>query len=285
MGNGNHGLDPVGYRSHIEICHAVLGDDHVAQVARDRDVAVVPDDAALQPVLVLVRGAQHHDEPRIGQRVRHGDEVVHMIDVVSTNKTDFFREPAHFSFITQYILPEFVKQSPANRFFRAWSAGCSSGEEPYTLAMVLSEFILQYPAFDFSIYATDISSRILQKAVTAIYADERVDVVPMNMKKKYLLKSKDATKKTVRIVPTLRNKVTFNRLNFMDTSYDSPNNFDLVMCRNVLIYFDRETQEKVINRLCVKLKKGGYFMLGHSESIMNLDVPLEQIKPTVFRRL
>lgn len=214
----------------------------------------------------------------------HADEIIHMIDVVSTNKTDFFREPSHFDFMTSFILPEFIK-TPSNRFFKVWSAGCSSGEEPYTLSIVLSEYMLQCPNFDFSIFATDISSRILQKAVTAIYDQSRIDMIPMTIKKRYFLKSKDSDSKSVRVIPQLRSRITFKRLNFMDAVYDAPHAFDLILCRNVLIYFDRDTQESVINKLCVKLKRGGYFMLGHSESIINLNVPLQQIKPTIYKRL
>jgi chemotaxis protein methyltransferase CheR len=212
-------------------------------------------------------------------------EIIHMIDMVSTNKTDFFREPVHFDFLHSNVLPELTSQS--NRFLKLWSAGCSSGEEPYTIAMSISEYMLQNPlhTFDYSIFATDISTRVLRSAADAIYKEARVDLLPLTLKKRYLLKSKDHTNPTVRIIPELRNKVSFQRLNFMDSNYNVSDNFDIIFCRNVLIYFDRETQEKVINRLCAKLKPNGYFFLGHSESITNFNVPLKQIKPTIFRRI
>ncbi len=216
-----------------------------------------------------------------GQR----EEIFHMIDSISTNKTDFFREPAHFDFLTKTILPEFISKRYTRGQIKFWSAGCSSGEEPYTLAIVLSEFALQHPSFNFWIYATDISTRMLKHAVTAIYPEERVKILPLTLKRRYLLKSKDSKQKTVRIVPQLRKKVTFNRLNFMSDTYNLTHNFDVIFCRNVLIYFDRATQEKVISKLCGKLKIGGYFFLGHSESIMNMNLPLKQVKPTVFIRI
>lgn len=212
------------------------------------------------------------------------NEVIHMIDVVSTNKTDFFREPVHFDFLHETALPELLFKESPNRMIKIWSAGCSSGEEPYTIAMSLSEFMLANPGWDYSILGTDISTRILKSAIEAIYKENRVEGLPLNLKKKYLLKSKDRTNPTVRIVPELRRKISFQRLNFMDNHYNVPDNFDIIFCRNVLIYFDRETQERVINKLCTKLKPNGFFFLGHSESITNFNVPLQQIKPTIFRK-
>ena len=206
-------------------------------------------------------------------------ELIHMIDVVTTNKTDFFREPHHFEFLKNFL----VNYSP--NFLKVWSAGCSSGEEPYTLTMVLTEYKQQNPRFDFSILATDISSRILQKASDAIYPEKVVEVIPLALKQKYLLKSKDREAQTVRVVKSLRQKITFHRLNFMDTHYPFPNDFDVVFCRNVLIYFDKQTQEDVINKLCSKLKDNGFLFLGHSESIAGLNVPLKQLQPTIYQKI
>jgi len=212
------------------------------------------------------------------------EEVIHMIDMVSTNKTDFFREADHFEFLLSQILPEFIEQSN-KKTIKVWSAGCSSGEEPYTLAIVMSEFKEQHPEFDFSILGTDISTRILDQAREAIYKEEKADVIPLVLKKKYLLRSKDREKATVRIIQDLRKKISFQRLNFMDNNFNVTDGFDIVFCRNVLIYFNRETQERVINKLCTKLNKGGYLFLGHSESITNMNVPLVRLKPTVFKHI
>jgi len=214
-------------------------------------------------------------------------EVIHMIDMVSTNKTDFFREPVHFDFLHSEILPEIIMGETPNRQVKIWSAGCSSGEEPYTIAISVAEYALMNPGimFDFSILATDISTRMLRSAVEAIYKESRVEVLPINLKKKYLLRSKDRSNPTVRIIPELRRRVKFQRLNFMDNHFSVADNFDIVFCRNVLIYFDRETQERVINKLCSRLKTNGFFFLGHSESITNFDVPLRQLRPTIFRKI
>ncbi len=216
-----------------------------------------------------------------GQR----EELVHMLDAVSTNKTDFFREPVHFDFLREHVLPEYY--GGGGRSLRVWSAGCSSGEEPYTIAMVISEFLRARGAstLGYSILGTDLSTRILAAAVNAVYSEERAACVPMELKRLYMLRSKDRAKPTVRMVPDIRRRVRFERLNFMDPSYALGEMFDVVFCRNVLIYFDRPTQEEVIRKQCAQLRPGGYFFLGHSESVMSMDLPLELIRPTIFRRL
>jgi chemotaxis protein methyltransferase CheR len=211
-------------------------------------------------------------------------EIVNMIDLVSTNKTDFYREAAHFDFMKEVVLPNFIV-GDSRQPFKVWSSASSSGEEAYTIAMVISEFIENNRKIDFEILGTDISARILEKAKLGIYPIDRVDVIPISQKKKYLLRSKDQENQMVRIVPNLRAKARFQRLNLMDSSYNVPKDFDIIFCRNVLIYFDRETQEKVINKLCMHLKPGGYFFLGHSESISGIDVPLKPLKPTMFVKI
>lgn len=212
-------------------------------------------------------------------------EVPHMIDVVTTNKTDFFREAVHFDFLSNTILPKYIKDDLSSKPFKIWSAGCSTGEEPYTLAMVLNDFSEKYANFDYNIFATDISGKALNTAITAVYTHEKVSPVPYTFKKKYLLKSRDVQKKTVRIIPELRTKVDFRRFNFLDGEINYAPNFNVVFCRNVLIYFDRPTQEKVILKLCSKLETGGYLFLGHSESISNMNLPLIQIQPTTFKKI
>lgn len=212
-------------------------------------------------------------------------ELYKMIDLVTTNKTDFFREPAHFTFLTDEVLKNIAPNGSNRKTIKIWSAGCSSGEEAYTIAITLNEFLKSNPSFDYNILATDISVRILQKASAAIYNADRIKDIPLEIRKKYFLKSKDPLEKTVLVIKELRSKVKFQRLNFMDSTYPVDKDFDIIFCRNVLIYFDRETQQSVINKLSEKLKPGGIFFLGHSESISNMDVPLRQIKPTIFRKI
>jgi chemotaxis protein methyltransferase CheR len=151
--------------------------------------------------------------------------------------------------------------------------------------MVFNEYSEKNQMLNYTITATDLSTQVLNKAIAAVYNEERVAGIPLALKRKYFLKSKDPLKKTVRIVPQLRSRVNFERLNFMDDTLAVATEFDIIFCRNVIIYFDKSTQEKVINKLCDKLKPGGYFFLGHSESITNMQVPLEQIRPTVFRKV
>jgi len=212
------------------------------------------------------------------------NELITMIDQITTNKTDFFREATHFDFIAKYILPELVSGKYAKRTIRILSAGCSSGEEPYSIAIVLKEFLLDHPETDFEIVGTDISLRILKKAAMAIYSNDKIACISDDLKKKYFLKSKDPSEKSVRLTSEIRSKVIFKRMNLMDTSYDVDKEFDIIFCRNVLIYFNHENQQNVITKLASKLKQNGFFFLGHSESIINMNVPLSQIKPTIFRK-
>ena len=215
------------------------------------------------------------------------NELVHMIDVVSTNKTDFFREPQHFEFLLEHVLPELIntKGCGIRRPFMIWSAACSSGEEPYTMAMILDEFSHKAHGFHYAVLGTDISTRMLDRARDGIYDEERIQPVPSALRKKYLMRSKNRDKKQVRIVPELRAQVNYRRLNFMAGDFGMREKMDVIFCRNVLIYFDRPTQEKVINRLCNHLIPGGYLFTGHSESITGMNVPLETVANTVSRRL
>jgi chemotaxis protein methyltransferase CheR len=214
------------------------------------------------------------------------DEHVHFLDAVTTNKTDFFREPQHFDYLSRTVLPKLQKQyfNGASWRFKLWCAGCSSGEEPYTEAMVLSEYAKNNPGFDFDILATDISSRVLDHAKAGIYDVSRIEPVPMPYRRSYLLRSVDASQHSVRIIPELRAKIRFQRLNFMDASYGIREQFDVVFFRNVMIYFDPPTQESVIRKLCRNLKQGGYFFPGHSESLTGLNVPLTAVAPAVFQK-
>ena len=211
-------------------------------------------------------------------------ELIAMIDLVTTNKTDFFREPEHFAYLVDRVLPAWYRDVGRGRKLKIWSAGCSSGEEPYTLAMVLSDFAELNQGFSFDILATDISTRVLEKASSAIYEEERVEGIPIVTKRKYLLKSKDKDRCLVRIVPALRQKVRFGRLNFMDDDFCLPEQMDIIFCRNVVIYFDRQTQERLFNKFYRNLKPGGHLFIGHSETLNGLDVPLVQTFPTVYRR-
>jgi chemotaxis protein methyltransferase CheR len=213
-------------------------------------------------------------------------EYVHFVDAITTNKTDFFREPQHLAYLTAHALPALDRQAGSRPAWTAkvWCAGCSSGEEAWTLAMTLSEYGRLRAGFDYSILATDISSRVLAQAEAATYSRESVAPVPPELRKRYLLSSRDPSLRAVRIVPDLRRRVTFERLNFMDRAYGVGRNFGAIFFRNVLIYFDKPTQETVLNKLCDNLQPGGYLFVGHSESLTGLRVPVVQQALSVFRK-
>jgi chemotaxis protein methyltransferase CheR len=213
------------------------------------------------------------------------EELIQMIDVVTTNKTDFFREPAQFSFLTETALPDLLNNLGSNRLLKIWSAGCSTGEEPYTISMVLNEFKLSQYGYEYSVLATDISTKVLNAAMLGIYEIEKVEIIPYELKKKYLLKGKDSKQNLVRIVPQIRNKILFKRINFMDNDLGIKEKQHIIFCRNVIIYFDEETQARVIKKLLNLLVPGGYLFLGHSETIFKTDVLIEQLAPSTYRKL
>lgn len=209
-------------------------------------------------------------------------EAVPMIDLVTTNKTEFFREPDHFAYLLETLLPDWARVNGGGTL-RLWSAGCSTGEEPYTLAMVLQEFAERSPGFDFRILATDISTRVLETARLAVYPEERTAPVPLHLKRKYFLRSRDRDAGLIRVVPALREKVLFRRLNFMADEFGIRERIDIIFCRNVIIYFDRPTQERLLRRFRGHLATGGHIFLGHSETLSGLDLPLQAVYPTVYR--
>lgn len=210
-------------------------------------------------------------------------ELVSLIDTVTTNTTEFFREPKHFEILTQKVLPDFIDRKGFSTPLRLWSAGCSSGEEPYTLAMVLSEFTRVNTGFRFGILATDISTQVLKRAMNATYPEEKLQQVSMDYKKRYMLKGKNRCQGLIRFNQEVRGRIDFQRLNFMEEfSFDKPKH--VIFCRNVIIYFDRKTQENLLGRFCNCLEPGGHLFIGHSESITGMDLPLAPIAPTVYRR-
>ncbi|MFV0420772.1 CheR family methyltransferase [Oleidesulfovibrio sp.] len=211
-------------------------------------------------------------------------ELRSLIDVVTTNTTEFFREPKHFEVLEQHILPEWTRHLGGQRELRLWSAGCSFGMEPYTLSMVMHEFATINPSFAFSILATDISTRALQHASKGVYEMDKIGNIPEIFRKKYLLRSKDPAKSLVRMGPELRNTIAFKRLNFMEEfSFNNP--LDIIFCRNVIIYFDKPTQERLFQRFCRCLASGGHLFIGHSESLSGMNLPLTQVAPTVYRKV
>jgi len=213
-------------------------------------------------------------------------ETVHLVDAVTTNKTEFFREPDHFKTLAEQVLPDLLTRPRAARApLKFWSAGCSTGAEAYTIAMLVSDFAQHAPQTSFSIIGTDICTDVLEEAVSGIYPDSMMAPVPAELLRRYVRRSKDRSLGLMRIAPELRGKAAFGRLNLMDASYPLDRDIDVVFCRNTLIYFDRARQEGVLRRLCHHLRPGGYLFLGHSETLTGVDLPLRAVGSTTFRRL
>ena len=216
-------------------------------------------------------------------------ELVHMVDAICTNKTDFFREPAHFEHLSTVLLPQFYAagfgDTRVHGPLRVWSAACSTGEEPYTLAMVLSEFQREHHHFDYSIFASDISTRVLDHARRAVYGEERVIPVPEELRHRHLKRGRNEFEGYVRVAPDLRSKVHFERVNLTDRPWKTRQPFDLAFLRNVIIYFDRQTKRDVVAQVARQIRPGGYLFVGHSETLFEMQLPLEMVQPTIYRRL
>lgn len=211
-----------------------------------------------------------------------GAEFVHLIDAVTTNKTEFFREPVHFQYLADTIAPAALADHGRDGI-RVWSAACSIGAEPYTIAMVLDDLGRRTRPFRFEVVATDISTEVLRTAFDGIYDESMAEPVPDDLRQRYFMRSRNAERRQIRVVPELRSTVRFARVNLMDERYSVPADMDAVFCRNILIYFGRDAQRAVLERLCRHLRPGGYLILGHSETLTGMDLPLRPIGPTVFR--
>lgn len=213
-----------------------------------------------------------------------GEEIDALIDVVTTNKTDFFREPRHFELLRERVLPALASCGSDSRGLTVWSAGCSTGEEPYTLAMVLSEYGRLHAEFRFRVIATDISRIVLRQAELAVYSQDAVQPVPAGFRAKYLMRGREAGSRRFRVVPELRRLVKFRRLNLMEADYGLDGEANIIFCRNVIIYFDRPTQQRLLGRLARCLSPGGFLFVGHAETLHSLDLPLVPVAPALYRR-
>lgn len=209
-------------------------------------------------------------------------EAPYLINAVTTNKTDFFREPTHFDFLEKMALPRLLNDGV--RHIRAWSAACSTGPEAYTMAMVLDDAAQRNDAFTYGILATDVDTDVLATAQRGIYPVEQIGPIPPALAHKYVMRPADKSRPDVRMAPALRSAIGFAHFNLMHSPYAVGNNMHLIFCRNVLIYFDKPTQRAVVERLAAKLTPNGYLFLGHSESIHGFNLPLRQVSNTVFQR-
>ncbi|MEA1867513.1 MAG: protein-glutamate O-methyltransferase [Thermodesulfobacteriota bacterium] len=226
-------------------------------------------------------GFKSFDEYLRFVRTKEGsDELILMINSLSTNLTSFFREAKHFLKLEE-ILPELLGTQRRPKL-RVWSAGCSTGEEPYSLAIMLSEAISGH-SVDLKILATDISTGTLQTAVAGVYSEDRLKDVPRPLLRKYFQLGQERWEGHYRVKKSLKDIIEFKRFNLMDKPVFN-NTFDVIFCRNVMIYFDKKTQNGLVNRFCDYLKQGGYLFIGHSESLTGLAHRFKYDEPTVYRK-
>jgi chemotaxis protein methyltransferase CheR len=215
------------------------------------------------------------------------EEMTGLLDAISTNVTDFFREADHFDFLRHTVLPDWERANsrrPAD-VLRAWSAACSSGEEPYTLAITLAEHFQTRSGPGWSIVASDISTRMLSRAEEGIYPQERVKLPDAELLRRYFQKGTGKYEGYFRVRSELGSHISFRHLNLVDSPYPFREKFDVILCRNVMIYFDRKTQEQLVPRLKDQLAPEGYLFVGHSESLIGIDHTLKCVRPSIYRRV
>ncbi len=243
-------------------------------------------------------GKEQLIKARLGKRMRHHghatleeycnflrteadeNEFTLVVDALTTNFTNFLREEDHFKFMVQHGLPAVVPTG--QRRFNVWSAASSSGEEAYTIAMYLAEHFPLAQRWDWRITGSDISTKVLATAQRAVYAEERIRTIPQEWLRKYFQKGVGRWEGYYRVKPDLAERATFLQINLIE-SYEHSQPFELIFCRNVMIYFDRQTQEQLVNRLCRFLVPKGHLLIGHSESLNGLNVPLRCVRPSVYQ--
>ncbi|MCP4268112.1 MAG: protein-glutamate O-methyltransferase CheR [Candidatus Brocadiaceae bacterium] len=215
-----------------------------------------------------------------------GNELIHLIDSISTNKTDFFREIKHFDFLNSTLLPELIanKEKSNNKKLRIWCAASSSGEEPYTLAITVLKHITPRNGWDIKILATDISTEILQKAVTGIYKTETLKDIPPEIVSAHFSKVKVDNAHCYEAKDHLKNLITYRRFNLMTEKFPFKNPFDFIFCRNVMIYFDPETQRRLVSKFYDCLPKNGYLFIGHSETLSKSNTSFKYAQPAVYQK-
>lgn len=232
----------------------------------------------------LLKRLKHHNMTSFSEYLKYLDEdrsmqeLASMIDVLTTNKTSFFREFQHFEFIRSQIMPKLRGARSAGTF---WSAGCSTGEEPFSLAILLKEELPEANSKQCRILATDISHPVLERARAAVYAEEVIPEAYASLMKKHLVRVQAKPTPLYRISDEVRKMVRFARLNLTD-KWPIQGPFDLILCRNVMIYFDQETRKKLAHRYWELLKPGGYLFVGHSESLMSSSTEFKYVQPAVY---
>lgn len=208
------------------------------------------------------------------------EELTQLVDLISTNKTDFFREPGHFDFLREQVIP----QVQSTRSLRIWSSASSSGEEPYTIAMTLTDAIPDRAKWDIKILASDISTRVLAIAAGGIYDDERVAELPQDIVRRHFLRGKGEQAGKLKVRQHLSEMIAFRRINLMAPAFPIKTPLDVIFCRNVMIYFDRPTQATLMGKFYRYLRPGGYLFIGHSESLQWIEHQFTYVKPTIYQK-
>jgi len=209
-------------------------------------------------------------------------EVSKFINAITTNLTSFFREAHHFDFLARTACPEWQKTNVQSKKLRIWSAGCSTGEEPYSIAMTLREN-MNLSNWDCRILATDLDSKVIEKGQQGIYGVDRIESLSVERKKQWFLQDKNHPD-VVKVKPGLQELISFKRLNLLE-AWPMKGKFDLIFCRNVVIYFNEETQAVLFDRYAEMLKDGGYLIIGHSESLNRVCQRFQSIGKTIYRKI
>lgn len=210
-----------------------------------------------------------------------GEAVITLINNITTNHTFFMREVEHFKYFKYHVMP-YLAKTVKDRNLRIWSAGCSSGEEPYTMAMILKDFVRKEKIWwDTKILATDISVKALEKAVKGEYTNEQINPLPLSWKVDYLKKIDEENSV---LVDDIKNEVIYRRFNLMDDIFPFKKKFHVIFCRNVMIYFDSKTKDQLINKFYNHTEQGGYLFIGHSESLNRESTRYKYVMPSVYRK-
>ena len=217
---------------------------------------------------------------------RGGEELCELLDAISTNTTHLFREPRHFNLLGELIAGWVADKAWRARHssLRLWSAASSSGEEAHSIAMVAHDALRAHPSIQLKILATDISTQMLERAKQGFYQAHRAGTVPAQYKRRYLEPVQHEGQPGLRVIADLRRTISFSHFNLMAPTFPFRHGFDVIFCRNVMIYFDKLTQETLIKKLAAQLHDSGYLMIGHSESLNSIDHPLSYVEPTVYRK-
>jgi chemotaxis protein methyltransferase CheR len=216
---------------------------------------------------------------------QNGNELEQLLDRISTNETHFFREPRQFEFLEQQIFPDWQAQGDSGlrpRRIRVWSAGCSTGEEPYSLAMILLDHFPRGSGWEIEIIATDLSSRALKSAGKAVWAIAKAKEIRQSYLKRFMLKGTGSQQAYMKAGAEIQAIIRFQQLNLNDDHYSIPGPFDLIFCRNVLIYFDAASRARVVHRLVNCLVPGGFLLVGHAESLNGVSDCIRHVRPTIY---